>query len=454
MIRVEMFVDPVVAQETYLQMVSLWPSNNHPHRACLPYELWEHIFLIYCYDSGIGITGFNAARYELCDKFGWWSTFIRNNSVFWTRIYVDFFTRPSSVARHIANVGSMMLSVEIDLDLSLAAVPGQRFHLSVFQNIIPSLSLLSIISLQWRSLLIYINGGYFLVPILLILNSLDVRNLEIFHFQCPFLSGGVGFQDFDPPPPLFGGRTPSLRHLTLTSATVPWTADFCSSLVNLDLVHLPMSVWPSSSDLICALTASPALERLVICGSGVSIVSDPQPFTLPSLTHLTIVYGASSVIRFLASANLPSIYTLVLSKFNELLLDMLVERLGFLSKIAFLTIDGGYYADSRVDVLMRSFRNIRSLCTVHCGAYFAWLVNHVPDTCTLLEELIVGDVSLPSLFMYIHSRGGIRRLVYYHDLVVPVQPADYLLFICLKHLVTRLVTYPDVFDLAKKVGSR
>jgi hypothetical protein len=109
-------------------MVSLWPSAKHQLRACLPYELWEHIFLIYCHDGGVGIAGFNSGRYELCDKFGWWSTFIRNNSIFWTQIYIDFTTSPGSVARHVANVGPRMLSVEIDLDLVFAAVPGQQFH--------------------------------------------------------------------------------------------------------------------------------------------------------------------------------------------------------------------------------------------------------------------------------------------------------------------------------------
>jgi hypothetical protein len=84
------------------------------------------------------------------------------------------------------------------------------------------------------------------------------------------------------------------------------------------------------------------------------------------------------------------------------------------------------------------------------GVYFSLLVRQVPDPCTLLEELIVGEVSISSLFLYVI---GIQRLVYYHELVVPVQPADYIFFICLKHLVTQFVTYPDVFVIAKKYSS-
>ncbi|KAJ7601441.1 hypothetical protein DFH06DRAFT_1352850 [Mycena polygramma] len=287
---------------TFLSLASYWPSPKFPHRQTLPYELWEHIFLIYCHDSGIGIGGFNTARYDLCAKFGWWSSFIRYNPTFWTRIYVDFTTTPSWISRHIAYVGSRRLSVEIDLDVGCDAGPGMEYDISYFEDIIPCLDIISTTSSQWADLHIFINGSYFLLPILSAFKRFDLPNMVTFHFQCPYLTGGAGSTAFEPPPMLFSGSAPSLRSLSLTSTVVPWTASYYSSLVTLNFIHLPAIIWPSAVEVIHALTASPRLEDLSFCSSGVSFIAGAKPFCLPSLKSLSLIYGSTSVIRLLSHA--------------------------------------------------------------------------------------------------------------------------------------------------------
>ncbi|KAJ7660708.1 hypothetical protein DFH06DRAFT_1129768 [Mycena polygramma] len=444
--------EPEFSESTFLLLASYWPSPKHPHRKSLPYELWEKIFLYYCGQTGgFSTSGFDSARYDLCRKFGWWSTFIRFNTVFWTRVFVDFTSRPKSIARHIANIGSRPLSVEIDLDLAFTIVPGHTVNSSSFSEVMPCLTMLASTSRQWRDLTIYVNGGYFLVPIFNLLNSLDVQSLVTFHYQCPYLAGGIAVRESHRRPIFFGGKAPSLRYMTLTSAIIPWMPTYFSSLISLRLIHLPVSFWPTDVELVRALSASPSLEFLEICGSGVSDMVQSPVFSLPSLTTLTLSYGSSSLLRFFALADLPRISRLVITRFNEDLLELLKDKLWFMSSLESLRINGGFYDDYHVDLLMRSAPNVRELCVKHSDAYFNWIVHHSPSHFSNLEELTVGDVCPYSLLEYICRHGGIVRLVYHHELVEPLSTSDFLVMVCIRYMVRKLVTYPDVFALTEKV---
>ncbi|KAJ7673351.1 hypothetical protein DFH06DRAFT_1124070 [Mycena polygramma] len=227
-------------------------------------------------------------RYELCAKFGWWSSFIRYNPTFWTRIYVDFTTTPS-----------------------------------------------------------WISPAY---------SACRVQAL------CPYLTGGAGFTAFEPPPMLFSGSAPSLRSLSLTSTVVPWTASYYSSLVTLNFIHLPAIIWPSAVEVIHALTASPRLEDLSFCSSGVSFIAGAKPFCLPSLKSLSLIYGSTSVIRLLSHADMPALTSLVLTKFSDMHLAQLVNRVGFLSGVVSLRVNGGYHDAPHVDSLLRGMPNLETLC--------------------------------------------------------------------------------------------
>ncbi|KAJ7613320.1 hypothetical protein DFH06DRAFT_1484777 [Mycena polygramma] len=442
------------SEATYLLLASYWPSPKHPHCKSLPYELWERILLCYCgHTGGFSTIGFDSARYELCQKFGWWSTFIRYNTVFWTRVFVDFTSRPGPIARHIANIGTRPLSIEIDLDLAFTVVPGHTVNSSSFSEVMPCLKILAATSRQWRDLTIYVNGEYFLVPIFNLLNSLDVQSLVTFHYQCPYLAGGIAVRESHRRPIFFDGNVPSLRYMTLTSAIIPWMPTYFSSLISLRLIrliHLPVSFWPTDIELVRALSASPSLEFLEICGSGVSDMVQSPVFSLPSLTTLTLSYGSSSLLRFFALADLPRISRLVITRFNEDLLELLKDKLWFMGSLESLRINGGFYDDYHVDLLMCSAPNVRELCVKHSDTYFKWIVQHSPSHFSNLEELTVGDVCPYSLLDYVCRHGGIVRLVYHHE---PLGTSDFLLMVCIRHMVREFVTYPDVFALTEKLAA-
>ncbi|KAJ7015900.1 hypothetical protein C8F04DRAFT_1284263 [Mycena alexandri] len=267
-------------------------------------------------------------------------------------------------------------------------------------------------SRQWETLTLYLNSGYLMDPIFLVLNSLHVDNLAIFQFQCPYLTGGVEFHFFAPPPALFNGGAPSLRSLSLTCTSIPWTASYFSNLVSVDFMHLPAGIWPSSSHMITALTASPVLESVLFCGSGVYIM-DPVPFVIPALTSLAFVYGSTTLMHLFSYGRIASSYD-----------PQAWERL---SK---LRINGGFDHVLHVDRLMKSVPNIRELCTKHSDSYLEW-----------------GRITPHTLLTYVKNRDFIKRVTYHHAIVEPVSSEDMVALKDIRLHVQYFQTVPDVFDM-------
>ncbi|KAJ7018323.1 hypothetical protein C8F04DRAFT_1277852 [Mycena alexandri] len=434
------------SEDTFLELARLWPCSKYPLRKSLPYELWEEIFLCYCSDAAFVTATFDRARYELCSKFGQWSSYIRANPAFWTRIFIDFSSRPSDIIRHVSNVGTRLVTVEIDLDMGFAGDVYDKDGDARYMDILPCLQHAASSSRQWETLTLYLNSGYLMDPIFLVLNSLHVDNLAIFQFQCPYLTGGVGFHFFAPPPALFNGGALSLRSLSLTCTSIPWTASYFSNLVSVDFMHLPAGIWPSSSHMITALTASPVLESVLFCGSGVYIV-DPVPFVIPALTSLAFVYGSTTLMRLFSYAELPALTTLVLTRFNELQLGLLLDNLRGLERLSKLRINGGFDHVVHVDRLMKSVPNIRELCTKHSDSYLEWLVDQPPTVLPLLEHLTVGDVSPHTLLTYVKNRDFIKRVTYHHAIVEPVSSEDMVALKDIRIHVQYFQTVPDVFNM-------
>ncbi|KAJ7027586.1 hypothetical protein C8F04DRAFT_1266819 [Mycena alexandri] len=114
----------------------------------------------------------------------------------------------------VQNYAWLLMSVEIDLDMGFSGDVYDDSGLAPYGDIIPCLQHAASTSSQWHTLTLYLNSGYLMDPIFLVLNSLHVVNLVNFEFQCPYLTGGVRFHFFCP------ASIPVQRHHSLAPVAV------------------------------------------------------------------------------------------------------------------------------------------------------------------------------------------------------------------------------------------
>ncbi|KAJ7660689.1 hypothetical protein DFH06DRAFT_1129748 [Mycena polygramma] len=230
------------SNSTFEMLAFYWPYSKRPDRDCLPYELWEHIFKMYCDDNSFLTAAYYQKLFELCGKFGWWSTYLRHNPAFWSRLWVDYNSKPAAVTRHIGRVGGRTLSVEIELDMGLGTPLDPYPSAEQVGRVAECLAIIATTSRQWDRLLIFMDGGWLRSPLLAVLLTLNVPNLSSFQLLCPYLSRGTGFVEQGAPPVLFNGTSPSLRKLILTGVALHWGFPYFGCLTNLTIVHLPVAV--------------------------------------------------------------------------------------------------------------------------------------------------------------------------------------------------------------------
>lgn len=159
-----------------------------------------------------------------------------------------------------------------------------------------------------------------------------VERLEEFRFRLPWTTNDQIFSILSLPAPrlryltilpsymslrsdwpsvLFGGDTPALRTLELTSCLLPWYSLNLSGLTNLDLCRVPLRFheeFLSTLRRMHGLTHLYLENTLDIASASLSSAASDivQKIDLPHLARLFVFDGLSTVLAFLSCVNIPS----------------------------------------------------------------------------------------------------------------------------------------------------
>ncbi|KAJ7601442.1 hypothetical protein DFH06DRAFT_1352851 [Mycena polygramma] len=424
-----------------LGLASFWPCRKYPHRRILPPELWCIIFDYYCSERGPTARDYNDARDGLCRSFGWWASFIRDTSHFWTHIIVDNRSTVAGTTFEVENAQTQLLNICVTLTVDLIGIDvDEKYppYAADFDECLGALGVVVKTSSQWSAVYVATSCDYLIHSTLLLLAPLSVPNLTSLTWGCAYISY-IPLRIFQSPPFLFRSSASSLRRLHVLNAPFPWQRrGYFRLLEELRLAHVQREDWPSAPCLVGAMTASPKLRFVTMVASGVFFGHHPmRPFTLVSLFELVLVYGSASMIRLLTFLRAPLLRWLTLSNLSVDCWPVLVQEFNFLSDVTYLKVHSTFPVVRHAPKLLYRAQSVECL-EVSRGAHsFAQALYEDPYRCPNLEHIIFGDVALEVMLAVVvrQSKTRVQRLEYMRSRLARVPRVDSLMLVVLEALV-------------------
>ncbi|KAJ7664472.1 hypothetical protein DFH06DRAFT_1324022 [Mycena polygramma] len=389
---------------------------------------------------------------DLCRKFGWWASFIRGTTSFWTNIVVGPTSTVRLVSRDISLVQNCLLDVTVVLDLEDFEEYDGHLHTALDR---PALLAEALCALQvacrtshrWRTLYVAASSDYILEALTAVLSDTPAPVLRTFKFGCAYLARRPSMLFASPPFP-FRGVVPALIRLHIMNAPFPWQcASFFSTIRDLNVVHVQHSDWPAARHLVPALSASPVLRSVSFIASGVRDSASVRPFLMPALVDLTLVYGSESLLRVFSQVTAPLLRHLTVSSFSVDRWVRVMDSFTFLPSITSLELFSGQTLSSVMPRALTIFRSLEVLKVRRDAVVFGDCLAAFPECCPRLYDVELGGVPAHVILSIVAARLDATRIHRVkHSLPLPLSLPDHLMFLVME-CVGVDVRMKDIYEL-------